>query len=278
MKQGLLIPAILILAAAGLSAGAAAEELDSQGWRHYPRLQEFSGVDVRMNAEVVLQPGDLWEVKVRGDERVLKDMDLYVNGGRLVIRRQSLFDFMDSGNQPKVMITLPRLNRVALSSSGSIRTRESFETTDLELEISGSGELVVEAMADAVECVSSGSGHFEYRGRSDVFSYRGSGSGDGELELRSNKLELVLTGSGDLDMRGGTDVMELKISGSGDVRGDRMTAENVEVTISGSGDAEIYSEADLEVRISGSGSVIYSGNPQHTDFRSSGSGKISSSN
>ena len=48
----------------------------------------------------------------------------------------------------------------------------------------------------------------------------------------------------------------------------------MEISISGSGNCRCWVENDLEVRVSGSGSVYYKGDPEKVDARISGSGKV----
>ena len=51
------------------------------------------------------------------------------------------------------------------------------------------------------------------------------------------------------------------ISGSGDVKATELDAAEVNVTISGSGDAQVHAEQSIVVSIAGSGDVSYSGSP-----------------
>ena len=63
------------------------------------------------------------------------------------------------------------------------------------------------------------------------------------------------------------------IAGSGDVMTKELVASTCKIQISGSGDAAVYVNGDLETQISGSGDVRYRGNASVT-AKISGSGEV----
>ena len=64
------------------------------------------------------------------------------------------------------------------------------------------------------------------------------------------------------------------ISGSGDVSASDLRAGTVVVTVFGSGDASVFSDASLDVRIFGSGDVTYRGDPDDLQIDEQGSGNV----
>lgn len=66
----------------------------------------------------------------------------------------------------------------------------------------------------------------------------------------------------------------ISISGSGDVKCFPLLSENVKINISGSGNVETHVTGNLDVTISGSGTVYYKGNPSKVTNNISGSGKL----
>lgn len=69
--------------------------------------------------------------------------------------------------------------------------------------------------------------------------------------------------------------MEAKVAGSGDFHGFDLEANHTEVSVAGSGDAEVVSKQSLKARVAGSGDIQYKGNPTKEDTKVSGSGSIS---
>ncbi len=266
---------MLILVSISVQAFANGEsELDADGWLVYSRLDGFRSIDIRTNAEVSLQPGADWEVKARGARQDLEDLDLYVSGRTLIIRRESVFNFIDSSDSVEIVVTVPMLDKIVLSSDGSVRSTDLFECKDLELLLNGSGRMNIEAIADSLEIDSAGSGEIDFRGRADKLFYRSNGSGNTEIEIMVNRTEIMIAGSGRVELSGETDLMLINNAGSGSVYADRLTAQNVEVSIVGSGDVDVTALRRLDVSILGSGSLRYYGDPENTTFSILGSGRI----
>lgn len=69
------------------------------------------------------------------------------------------------------------------------------------------------------------------------------------------------------------DDLDVTISGSGDVGLEKLAAKRADISISGSGNAYLKVEDNLKANISGSGKVYYAGNPE-VESRISGSGKV----
>lgn len=102
-------------------------------------------------------------------------------------------------------------------------------------------------------------------------------SGSGNISLASlvtQDLETTISGSGDVTIENGSTINEkMKISGSGDIFARYLVAQNAAATISGSGDITIQVIQTLDATISGSGSVKYAGNPA-VNAQISGSGSV----
>jgi len=60
--------------------------------------------------------------------------------------------------------------------------------------------------------------------------------------------------------------------------GDESVVDNVQATVSGSGDVEVYAKNNIRARVNGSGDVYYKGNPAQKDTKVSGSGDITMQN
>jgi len=273
MKHRFSIFALLLLTAASIFANGSVENRDGD-WLLYPRLKDFDEIELRTASDLVLKQGNDWDVRVRGSRSDIEDLDLYVSGNTLVIRNESIFNFMSSGSRVEIEVTLPVLRRIELSGSGRVSSRNAFECRDLELKSSGSGDLEFEAIADALDCRISGSGEMEFRGRSNSLKYIGTGSGKARFDIRTNLAELKLSGTGGMDLRGEAESMKYRGSGTARLDADRFPVQYAEVTLTGTGNADINVEKELEVKLTGTGSVYYRGECSITDFSASGPGRI----
>jgi hypothetical protein len=126
------------------------------------------------------------------------------------------------------------------------------------------------------EVTVTGSGDAEVRGgRSDLLEISITGSGDIELlDLDYEELIVQISGSGDVRADGQAEYLDIGISGSGDVDARDLEAVDARVKISGSGDVKVFAHQRLDVRVFGSGDVVYYGNPEEVDQYASGSGSI----
>lgn len=111
---------------------------------------------------------------------------------------------------------------------------------------------------------------------SKKFSTKVTGSGDVKLELDVENLEGAVTGSGDIHLTGKARDFNCKVTGSGDFKAYDLKAENVEATVMGSGDIQLTANSNLKAKVMGSGDIKYKGNPGKQDFKTSGSGSVSS--
>jgi hypothetical protein len=78
-----------------------------------------------------------------------------------------------------------------------------------------------------------------------------------------------IDGSGDVELAGEVAGQNIEIGSSGEYIGGDLHSKTAAVTISGSGDATVWTTESLDARINGNGSINYYGAPSVT---SSGSG------
>ena len=105
-----------------------------------------------------------------------------------------------------------------------------------------------------------------------------SGSGDmhaaGEFSGNTN-FDVHISGSADITVeKAAAENFVLRSSGSGSFDSFGFISQNADIAISGSGEARITVDRKLKVKINGSGSVYYKGDPAAIDNDISGSGKV----
>ena len=111
----------------------------------------------------------------------------------------------------------------------------------------------------------------------DVRSVNINGSGDVLVNgfLQGTELSSLINGSGRIRIWSSAfDRMSYNINGSGDIFAAGIPSKTTEALISGSGFIELNCTQQLKIRISGSGTVDYYGNPPATDISISGSGVV----
>jgi hypothetical protein len=100
------------------------------------------------------------------------------------------------------------------------------------------------------------------------------GSGNMNLAAEVSTLSSSITGTGVVVLTGTADDLALSIPGAGTIDASKLRASRVTVEILGSGNALVDVTDSLTVKITGSGSVLYSGNPSSIDQSITGSGTI----
>jgi len=108
----------------------------------------------------------------------------------------------------------------------------------------------------------------------DILELQLSGVGDMEFTGQADYLEVAISGVGDLQLVGDTGKLDAVVSGVGDLDAGNLTANRVDVNVSGVGDAVVYPLHTLDARVSGVGDIIYFGNPPEQRTHVSGAGEI----
>jgi len=202
------------------------------------------------NFEVYVIQDGLSEVEIEAESNLIPLIRTRIEGSAMVI---DTHDDLGNNYPMKVYVHTDDIREVKLSGSGLLRA-DSIETGDLQVDLSGSGEMYFSGNADDVDCQLSGSGSIE-------------------LHLYCNSLEADISGSGDIDITGAANLGELKISGSGSYHGYEFLIQECHTKISGSGSMYLNVEDYLEVNISGSGDIYYLGEPT-IETHISGSGSV----
>jgi hypothetical protein len=196
-------------------------------------VDNFDGVGLSINADLYLTQGDSYSFRIEAQENIIENIETDIDGGYLKIK----FD-KNVGRHAgiTIWITMPTLTKAYLSGSGLIKSERPFKGLgNLEVGISGSGDI--------------------------------------DLAFDAADVNTRISGSGDIRLNGSARNMEIRISGSGEVAAGGLTTNNCSVRISGSGDCEVNAEGDLVVSTSGSGDVYYRGRPR-VKAKVSGSGEV----
>ena len=199
-------------------------------------LAPFDGVDLKITANVVISQGPEQRVSVEGNRNIIDLLDLRVRNGIWDIE---LDRCVRNTGDLRFFITLPEITFLSISGSGEMVSDNFLITDDLDLFISGSGDM--------------------------------------DLGLESDDIRSVISGSGSILLEGIADETDFEISGSGDYGAFGLDTNRSRIRIRGSGSAEVFVRDQLSVNILGSGDVLYRGNPE-LDVSISGSGDVINAN
>lgn len=243
-------------------------------------VSTFTKISFRVSGKLYLKQGSPQKVEIEGKKDALEKIEVEVEGDRLVIKREGNgwmdWSFGDDDDKVNVYVTVKDIEGLSVSGSGDLIGQGKITSSDLKLNVSGSGNLELEAgVSGDLEADVSGSGEITLKGTCRNYDSDVSGSGRIDLNVAiSEKASFGVSGSGKIQAAGTANEVKTNISGSGKVLAANLETNKCEVRISGSGDVEINVKSELDANISGSGSVTYKGNPSHVNSHASGSGHV----
>lgn len=199
---------------------------------------DYEGIKISGSFDVNLVAGKEGKIILKGEENLLASIKVEVENNVLKIYVEKSINIRPSlGKKIEVTVPFEKISELTLSGSGNIKSIDTI--------------------------------------KNDSFSAKLSGSGNFDLGIDSNNLELNLSGSGNVQLKGTANNFTTKLSGSGDIDAGNLKSKNVDVNVSGSGNSRINCNESLTARVSGSGDIKYTGNPEKRDVKVSGSGNIS---
>lgn len=268
MKKAFVILTTVLL----ISSAAFAQKRETRD------VSTFTKISFRTAGKLYLKQGSPQKVEIEGSTEMLEKIKTKVEGERLVIGPEDKWMNWSWGSNDKVIVYITVANIEALSVSGSgelIAQTKITASGSMDLSVSGSGSLTGDFEVGDADCDVSGSGEIDIKGKFKSFSADVSGSGSVAVNgTVSGKADFEISGSGKVEAAGSAESMSTDISGSGKVLGSGLTVNTAKIDITGSGDVEITVNKSLDAEISGSGTVLYKGNPSHVNSNASGSGSV----
>ncbi len=183
----------------------------------------YTSVDVSSSLDVYVIQDSLHSVKIETDDNLAEYIDIKEEGGVLYISMRKNYNLKPT-KDIKIFVSGPVFRKFEASGACDFYTQGLVTSTE----------------SIAIEL---------------------SGSSDAEMQLNAPRISADLTGAGSIKLSGQTKDLELDGTGSSTLKCLEMMAENVDVDITGAGDAEVFASVKLDVSVTGSGSVKYKGSP-----------------
>ena len=239
MKRSLVVIFTILLGVFGLLSCNTYNIIEGSGivQTEYRRTPYFNRLELYFPAEVILRQGTAKDIEIVAENNIINLVISRVSGNTLILDDNGRLRGI---NNIKIYIQVPDINAVYVSGSGKVISDNKIFSKNMSLRLSGSGLI------------------------------------DMALDVK-NDLEADLSGSGLIFLEGDTYNGIYDVSGSGKIESFDMHADNSDVVINSSGRCETTALNNLDVSISGSGSVWFRGNPRISKYIS-GSGKIFNAN
>ncbi len=198
-------------------------------------ISDFSSISLAMDATVYITQDSFYSVEISAQSNVMDEILTYVSGSRLVIQHKN--NVYIKSRPVTIHISMPDISGLNVSGSGAIRLQNLLHTADIDMNVSGSGDISMPVI--------------------EATSISSTISGSGKITVTSGK----------------ANTLNSKISGSGDVDLLNVQTNSVTTATTGSGTTKVYAVNNLFAKISGSGDVYYRGNPS-IESEISGSGRL----
>jgi uncharacterized Zn-binding protein involved in type VI secretion len=200
-------------------------------------LGSFTSIASGGSWDVIITYGTDKNVIVEADENLLTHIITEVKGDKLNIRTENYVN-LKSKNKIKIYVSLTKITGISLAGSGDI----------------------------------TGVGNFT---NDDKTTFLMAGSGNINLDFKNiERVGISIAGSGNVNLKGKTESLGVSIAGSGDAICKELVADEVKVSIAGSGSAKVNASNSLKVSIVGSGDVYYTGAVTNISKSVLGSGKV----
>lgn len=210
-------------------------------------LPEFKSIYVNSNYTVYLKQTNKQEVKVEALADIYAATEIKVEDGILMINverkpdapNKSLWAKIDDiklNPTMKVYVSMKDINVLKVNGRGKIISENSIASDDLEIGLTGSGTM--------------------------------------DIDVKGRKLTTDLSGSGTITLKGYATSNKISLSGTGILNAFGCELESANITVGGSGMAEIKVEDNLDAFMMGSGSIKHKGNTKKVTKKVYGSGTI----
>ena len=195
----------------------------------------YDAINAGGSFKILLVAGKEGNITIQGDENIITHIVTEVKNNKLNIYFETNKSYT---YRSEIIITVPfeEISALTFAGSGDVISKNPINTTNLDVKLSGSGDI--------------------------------------NIEVNATKLFATLAGSGDIIISGKTKELEAKVVGSGDIDCSKLVSENATVAVSGSGDLKVNCTNHLTATVAGSGTIKYKNKPATTNKTVAGSGEI----
>jgi hypothetical protein len=201
------------------------------------KVGPFTGINVGGAFDVILSQTGNQKVVIEAEQDVIDKVRTEVKGDVLHIDME--WEWSWKGNDKvTVYIDIRQLESLEVSGAGDVKGETPIKADELELRVSGAGDV--------------------------------------DLDVSANSMDVVISGAGDVNISGKTDRQKVRLSGAGDYKAQNFKSSYTYAKASGAGSVEVYASDEIDAYASGAGSIKYYGDPEKQQTNSSGAGSVRS--
>jgi hypothetical protein len=205
------------------------------------QVPEFQSISVDYPAEITVRQGSAESITIEAEDNLLPQLATEVRNGTLHFENNERdWGARVNPSEPVlVTITVVELNGVHFPTAGKLQV-EGLETDSLSVTVSGAGDITLsELTAGDLELGLSGAGNIDAEGVSDRLQVRISGMGNyNGGDLKSQEADIHISGAGSATV---------------------WVEQSLDANISGAGSIDYYGNPQISQHISGVGNVRKAG-------------------
>ncbi len=198
-------------------------------------VSDYDKISVAGSFDVKLVKGKEGAISINAEENLMEYIETEVRNGHLKIQPKKGYQ-LNATKTILITVSFETIDAISLAGSGNVSSADVLSSSDLNLDLSGSGEI--------------------------------------DLPVSTKNLTSQIAGSGSIKLSGNSEVLNCEIAGSGSLNGSDLKATVSHVNIAGSGNVKVHAVSEIHAEIVGSGDVIYTGNPTIEKLKSVGSGSF----
>lgn len=196
---------------------------------------QFNSIDVSGSIDVYARQDSSASVRVEADDNLQQYVETFLDDDVLRIKTEEGYNLRPS-RQIKVYVSAPMFKKFEASGACDIYSEGKItSSSNIDVDLSGSCDVT--------------------------------------LDVTAPKITVDVSGACSVKLKGDAKEFEVEGSGSTDIKCYDLVADNVDLDISGAGDAEVHANVKLTGDISGAASVKYKGTAQ-TDIHTSGATSV----
>jgi hypothetical protein len=184
-------------------------------------VSSFNKIDISGAFEVLINQGSEERLELEVDENLLEYIETETKNNTLYISSK---ESIGKTSSLKLYITVVDVNEIDLSGAIELKNKGTYKTANLEIEVSGAGDI--------------------------------------KMDVDVENLTMDMSGASETTLSGSSKNFKIEISGAGDLQAKKMKTKNTTIDISGAGSAVVHAKKTLNVSVSGAGSVKYKGSPK----------------
>lgn len=197
---------------------------------HERDLKGFERIELLGSLDVKYAQADSFSVRVDAPVKVLNEVETYVTGNKLVVKMKGEGNIINLGvsdaDDVTVFVTSPDFLGIELKGSGDFESNGLVDTDNLDITLSGSGDIRFDdIICDRVNVSLVGSGDVDVKNvKTQWAGVQLVGSGDVKMRLDdSGAVDANVIGSGDITLSGNVKDYKYNVRGSGDMNTSALT-------------------------------------------------------